>query len=235
MDEKRGAQFRAGVRGGLPIVLGYIPIGIAYAIIARQAGLSALETLLMSLLVYGGASQMMAAGMVAQGAAVPVIVLATFILNLRHLIMSLCVQNRMQPAKTSWRLLAAYWVADESFALFTTTERDKCTIWYFLGMASAAYVAWALSSLFGALVTDLLPAILSASLGVAIYAMFIALLLPHVRGNGRLALLVLLTALGNWVLGKFMAASWALIVSTLLGAFAGLFFVELGEEGEQHA
>ena len=77
---------------------------------------------------------------------------------------------------------------------------------------------------------DLLPTILTASLGIALYAMFVGLLLPHVRGNGRLAVLVLLTALLNWLLGRVMASSWALILSTLLGAFAGLFFVELEEE-----
>lgn len=230
MEEKRGAQFRAGARAGLPIVLGYVPIGLAYAIIARQAGLTTLETVLMSLMVYGGASQMMAAGMLARGAGLTAIILATFVLNLRHLIMSLCVNERMHPAPTPWRLLSSYWITDESFALFSTTARERCTVWYFLGMAFSAYVAWAASSLLGALVMELLPAILSASLGIAIYAMFIALLLPHVSGNGRLSLLVLLTAGCSWLLDRVMAASWALIVSTLVCAFAGVFFVDLGEE-----
>ncbi len=235
MPSERGPQFRAGVRGGLPIVLGYLPIGVAYAVIARGAGLSTLETLLMSLLVYAGASQIMAAGMVAQGASAALIVLATFILNLRHLIMSLCVQNRMEPAPTGWRLLGAHWVTDETFAVFTTSAREKGNIWYFLGMGLASYSAWVLSSLLGALVMDLLPAILTASFGIALYAMFIALLLPHVRGNARLGLLVLLTALVNWGLSALMASSWALIVSTLLGALAGVFCVELGEEGTADA
>jgi 4-azaleucine resistance transporter AzlC len=235
VTESRGAQFRAGLRSGLPIVLGYVPIGLAYAIIARQAGLSTPETVLMSLLVYAGASQMMAAGMLAQGAGALAIVLATFVLNLRHVIMSLCVNNRMAPAPTGWRLLGAYWITDETFAVFTTTERERCTVWYFLGMGLAAYAAWVLSSLVGALVMDLLPPILSASLGISLYAMFIALLLPHLNGNGRLALLVLLTALCSWGLSRVMAASWALILATLLCAFAGVFFVDLGEEGTADA
>ena len=235
MENERIAQFRAGARAGLPIVLGYIPIALAYAIIARHAGLSTLETLLMSLLVYGGASQMMAAGMLAQGAGITAIILATFVLNLRHLIMSLCVNERIKEAPVRWRLLGSFWVTDECFALFSTTEREKCSIWYFLGMASAAYTAWAASSLLGALVMEALPAILTASLGIALYAMFIALLLPHVRGNGRLGLLAVLTALCNFAFSRVMAASWALILSTLLCAFAGVFFVDLGEEAEANA
>ena len=234
MDDRR-KQFLAGVRAGLPIVLGYVPIGIAYAIIARQAGFTTAETVLMSLMVYGGARQMMAAGMLSQGAGFAAIVLATFVLNLRHLIMSVCVNNRIPSAKTGWRLLGAHWITDESFALFTTTAQERCTVWYFLGMGGAAYFAWALSSLLGALAMDLLPELLAASLGIALYAMFIALLLPHVRGNGRLGVLVLLTALGNALLGKLMPSSWALIASTLLGALAGVFFVPLGEEAADAA
>ncbi|MDO4973690.1 MAG: AzlC family ABC transporter permease [Eubacteriales bacterium] len=230
MKEAKSGSFREGVRDAVPIMLGYVPIGIAYAIIARQGGMSTVETVLMSLLVYAGASQIMAAGMLAQGAAAPVIVLATFLLNLRHLIMSLCVNNRLRGASLGGRMLGSGLVTDESFAVFTTAAPEKCNIRYYLGMALGAYGAWAASSLVGSFVTDLLPAILSASLGIALYAMFIALLLPHLHGNARLGLLVLLTALCNWGLGKLMAASWALIVSTLLCAFLGLFFVDLGEE-----
>ena len=84
MKEAKSGTFREGVHDAVPIMLGYVPIGIAYAIIARQGGMSTAETVLMSLLVYAGASQIMAAGMLAQGAAAAVIVLATFLLNLRH-------------------------------------------------------------------------------------------------------------------------------------------------------
>lgn len=231
MNGEKRAELAAGIRAGLPVMLGYVPIALAYAVIARQAGLSTLETLLMSLLVYGGASQIMAAGMLSQGAGILAIVLATGILNLRHLIMSLCVNNRLCSGGTGLRLLGSYWVTDESFALFTTTAKERCSIWYLLGLGGSTYLAWAAGSLLGALVTDLLPPLLTASLGIALYGMFIGLLLPHLQGNGRLALLVLLTALLNWLLGRFMAASWALILATLLGAFAGLFFVELKEEG----
>ena len=89
-------EWLAGTRSAVPIMLGYVPVGIAYGVMARQAGLNTWQTVLMSLTVYGGASEMMAAGMVAQGAAVLTIVLTTFILNLRHIIMSTCVFNQMQ-------------------------------------------------------------------------------------------------------------------------------------------
>lgn len=100
-------EWLAGTRSAVPIMLGYVPVGIAYGVMARQAGLNTWQTVLMSLTVYGGASEMMAAGMVAQGAAVLTIVLTTFILNLRHIIMSICVFNQMQGGRcVCWPLLA---------------------------------------------------------------------------------------------------------------------------------
>ena len=113
-------QFLHGVRAGVPVILGFVPVGIAYAIMARQAGFSVLRTSLMSLTVFAGASQMMAAGMYAQGAGMLAIILTTFILNLRHIIMSTCVFQRMRDGTAKTRLPLSFGVTDESFAIFTT-------------------------------------------------------------------------------------------------------------------
>ena len=230
MTEKKRELLLRGVRAGLPIMLGYVPIGIAYAVMARQAGLTVGQTCLMSITVYAGASQMMAAGMLAEHGAFLAIVLATFVLNLRHIIMSTCVMHRMEPTSLPLRLLAAFGVTDESFALFTTGTGKSRSVFFFLGIHAAIYLSWNLGTLLGALAMDLLPPILTASLGVSLYAMFISILMPDLPGNGKLALLVLLTALCNTLLCRVMASSWALIVSTLLCAFVGSFFVELKEE-----
>ncbi len=230
MTEKKRELLLDGVRAGLPIMLGYVPIGIAYAVMARQAGLTVGQTCLMSITVYAGASQMMAAGMLADHGAFLAIVLATFVLNLRHIIMSTCVIHRMEPTSLPLRLLAAFGVTDESFALFTTGTGKSRSVFFFLGIHAAIYLSWNLGTLLGALAMDLLPPILTASLGISLYAMFISILMPDLPGNGKLALLVLLTALCNTLLCRVMASSWALIVSTLLCAFVGSFFVELKEE-----
>ena len=131
-------EWLAGTRSAVPIMLGYVPVGIAYGVMARQAGLNTWQTVLMSLTVYGGASEMMAAGMVAQGAAVLTIVLTTFILNLRHIIMSTCVFNQMQGGRLPVRMLAAFGVTDETFAVYTTTANAPRTPRYFFNRAAAA-------------------------------------------------------------------------------------------------
>ena len=144
-------EWLAGTRSAVPIMLGYVPVGIAYGVMARQAGLNTWQTVLMSLTVYGGASEMMAAGMVAQGAAVLTIVLTTFILNLRHIIMSTCVFNQMQGGRLPVRMLAAFGVTDETFAVYTTTANAPRTPRYFFSMALCSYLSWALGSWLGAI------------------------------------------------------------------------------------
>ena len=179
-------EWLAGTRSAVPIMLGYVPVGIAYGVMARQAGLNTWQTVLMSLTVYGGASEMMAAGMVAQGAAVLTIVLTTFILNLRHIIMSTCVFNQMQGGRLPVRMLAAFGVTDETFAVYTTTANAPRTPRYFFSMALCSYLSWALGSWLGAIATGLLPPLITAALGISLYAMFIGLLMPGLHGNGRL-------------------------------------------------
>ena len=230
MDKHSNKQmFALGIKAGIPVILGFVPVGIAYALMARNAGLTVAETCSMSIFVFAGASQMMSVGMVANGAGIFAIVLATFIINLRHLIMSTCVMNHMQDGKLPARMFAAFGVTDESFSIFTMEKKNN-NIRFFFGLMISTYLSWVLGSFIGAIASDFLPEIVTLSLGVSLYAMFIGLLFPSLRGNGRLALLVLMTAVVNTLLRLVMAGSWALIISTLLCAFIGCFFVDLDKE-----
>lgn len=168
----------------------------------------------MSVFVYARASEMMAAGMYAQGAGIAAIVLATFILNLRHFIMSACVMNGMRSEKLAFKELAAFGVTDEVFAIYTTQKKLERPGLVFLGMALISYLSWNLGTVIGAVASDFLPALLTAALGIAMYAMFIALLMPSLHGNGRLALLVVFTAAVNTLLSRFLDSGWALIASS---------------------
>lgn len=226
-------RYLAGMRSGIPVILGFVPVGIAYAIMARQAGFTVAQTCGMSLSVFAGASQMMAVGMYAQGASVIAMILATFILNLRHLIMSVCVVDRMRADGTKIKLLAAFGVTDESFAIFTTEREEKCSALYFLGLITVTYTSWNVGTLIGAAASDFLPPIITASLGIALYAMFIGILVPNLTNNWKLGALVILTAVCNSVLTQLIPSSWALIASTLICALIGVFFVDLEEAGKR--
>ena len=232
--QRKPRQFMLGVKAGVPVILGFVPVGIAYALMARNAGFTIAETCSMSVFVFAGASQMMSTGMVASGAGMFAIVLATFILNLRHLIMSTCVMNHMQGGSLPIRLIAAFGVTDESFSIFTMEKKNN-NIRFFLGLMISTYLSWVLGSFIGAITSDFLPEIVTLSLGVSLYAMFIGLLFPSLPKNRRLALLVLMTAVTNTILNRFIASSWALIISTLLCAFTGCFFVDIDDTKEDKA
>ena len=106
MSNTRIQQYLTGIRSGLPVIPSFLPVGIAYAIIAQQAGFTPFETVLMSATVLAGSSQIMAAGMVLQGAGLAAVIFATFVLNLRHLIMSTCGTRRCACAcwpPSAWR------------------------------------------------------------------------------------------------------------------------------------
>lgn len=226
-------EILAGFQGGIPIILGFIPVGIAYAIIAKNAGFSTAETVFMSLSVFAGASQMMSVGMYGGGAAIAAVVIATFIINLRHVIMSTCIFNSMERLKPWQKLLCGFFVTDEAFAVVTSRKNVKTGFQYMLTLGVVTYLSWVAGSAIGALTVDLLPEVVTASLGISLYAMFIGLIFPGVRGNVPLIILVICTAFLNSILSRFMPSSWAIIISTLAGAAAGTFFVELDGSKEK--
>lgn len=226
----RKKQYLLGVKAGLPVVLGFIPVAIAYAMMAGESGLSVNETVMMSAFVFAGASQIMAVGMVAHDASIFAVVMATFILNLRHLMMSTCVMNRLKGTKAGMKLLLAFGVTDESFAIFTTMDEEKSSSFFFLGLISITYSSWFVGTVIGCVASQFLPRIISDSLGIALYAMFIGLLVPNVKKNLRLGIIVLITAGISLVLNKFMASSWAIIFATLISAAIGVFIMEDKEE-----
>ena len=219
--------FFNGAKSAIPICLGLIPIGISYGLLAMQAGLTQLETVLMSVLVMAGSSQLMVIGMIGK-ATVLAMVTAVFFVNLRHLVMSSAVMSRMEPTPLSMKLLSAFSLCDESFALFSLSGSRSAA--YLLGANTALYGTWVLASVLGVVIGQFLPEVVAKSFGVAFYASFIALLMPNVQKSRRVALLVLLAAGMNTVLQLFLPVSWAVILSMVISAAIGTFFVEAAND-----
>lgn len=225
----------SGIKYGAPITIGVFPVGIAFAILARECGCSTLEIILLSGLVFAGASQIMAVGMLAQGAAIPVIIIATFLLNLRHLIMSSYVMSKLKDTKIGMKMLLAFSITDESFVLFSATEEEDKSALFLLGLNSVIYVSWVVATILGCLASDALPPLVSDSLGIAFYAAFIGILIPNIKKNLRIGVLVITTVIINTLLSKVLPSSIAIILSTLLGAGIGMQFIkeESKEEVEE--
>ena len=219
-------DYTYGLRRALPILFGFLPVAVTFAVMASQAGLTVAETIAMSASVFAGASQIMAVGMVGAGADVFAMTLATFVLNLRHIIMSTCVVSRLTNEKKRWYLPIGFGVTDETFAFFSLEKSERASAAYMLGLITVAYSSWVGGTALGAVVSGLLPEMLADSLAIALYALFIALVTPDVKKSLRLLLVVILTAVVNTLLCLFLPQSWAIIAATLVGALIGVFLVE---------
>jgi 4-azaleucine resistance transporter AzlC len=223
-SEKQGWQ--RGLTQVLPIVLGYIPIGFAYGVLAQEAGLSPRNTVLMSLLVYAGASQFVATGLFASGISPLAVVLTTFVANLRHLLMS----ASLAPYVRRWRkpLLAAfaYQVTDETFAVhaarFASTPGPVDRAEAFC-VNLVAQAAWVFGGWLGIVGGQVIPDPRPWGLDYALSAMFIALLVLQIKNRIQVgvALLAGALAVGLTLLGL---DQWAVIVSTVVGATIGVLW-----------
>jgi predicted branched-subunit amino acid permease len=198
-------------------------MGIGYAAIAIKAGMTPLETISMSFLVYAGAGQIIAASMVLSGATAMAIILTNFVVNLRYFVMSTCVLNQVEDSNVGLNILAAHVTVDESFAMFSLSEDSS--IWVYLGIAITAWLSWCLGAGIGVVLLDMLPVIVTNSFNISLYALFVAILTPAVKENKQIALLVLITAVLNIILSQILG-NWSLIVSTLLGAAVGMYIVD---------
>lgn len=219
-------QFLSGMKASIPACLGVIPVGISFGLLAVKAGLTNFEAILMSASVMAGAAQLMSISMITQGAAFSAIILGTFFINLRHIVMSSSVMHRMKKAALLQRMVAAFALCDESFAIFSLSDEDSHL--FLLGINSALYGSFIISTFIGSLMTGFLPQIVVDSFSIALYAAFLGLLLPSIKNNTRLILLVISTAGLNWLMQFFLPVSWSLILAMVFGAAAGVFFVEEG-------
>lgn len=219
-----------GVRTGFPITLGYIPVAITYGVLASQSGLTLLELTLMSMLVYAGASQFMGINMIVASASMVEIVIATFVLNFRHFIMSLSFMNSVKKdVSLKGRFGISLGLTDEAFAVAALNQdkaNNKKAVYFYIGIFLSGYLAWVIGSLVGGLLGEVIPDQLSQSMGIALYALFISLLVPSVKKEIRYGFIALIAMLINTIASQFMSSGWSIVVGTILGGLSGVFFVK---------
>lgn len=223
------STFVQGVRAATPVLLGYMPIGFAFGILARGAGLSVAEIGLMSLLVYAGASQFIGASLIAAGTAAPVIISATFLVNLRHLLMSTALVPALRQNPAWQNSLLAYGITDETFALNTALLQGRpANPGFVAGLHVAAQSTWVLASVLGALAGQMAgntTVIERLGLDFALPAMFVGLLVPNLVGDERrprLGAAVVAAGTAVAVAVLFPGTSWAIIVATVVAATVGV-------------
>ena len=212
---------KEGINAGWPICLGYLPIGMAFGVLAQKAGLTPLQIGLMSIMVFAGSSQFIAVSMLAAGASAPAIITTTFVVNLRHMLMSSALAVYLRATHRGLLALYAYGVTDESFAV--NLPRFNAGTWNLsraLVVNHAANLTWFLSTVAGGLGGRFIP---EGAFGIdyALIAMFICLLIYQIRKPIHL-LAAVIAGLTAVALALLIPGNTYIVIASIAAATVGV-------------
>jgi len=183
------AQFWSGVKAELPILVGVVPFGLIYGILALDAGLTALQAQAMSTVVFAGSSQFIMAQLFAINTPVVVIIITAFLVNLRHALYSASMSTYVKHLSEGWKYGLAYLLTDEAYAVSINHYREpgelKYKHFYLLGSGLALWTTWQISTAAGILVGSVIPSELPLDFFIALT--FIALVVPNLEDRAGLA------------------------------------------------
>lgn len=189
---KKENTFMQGIVDGLPICLGYVSVAFAFGIFSVGNGLSVSEAVLISMTNVTSAGQLSAVPIIAMGGSFLELALTQCIINLRYSLMSVSLSQKFDGSiRLLDRFLLAFVNTDEVFAV-ASSKPHRVSRRYMHGLILTPYLGWSLGTLVGALAGDIFPPMLTSALGVAIYGMFIAIVLPASKKSRSTALCVLL-------------------------------------------
>ena len=227
-------DFTKGMRHGIPIMLGYLSVSFGFGILAIQKNLSILAAVGISVTNLTSAGQVAGVEVIAAGGSLLEMILCQIVINLRYSLMSLSLSQKLDQSFTlPHRLIAAYGITDEIFALASTRE-EPIKPAYMYGLIFTPFLGWSLGTLLGATAGNLLPTQVTAAMSLMLYGMFIAIIIPPAKKNRRILFVVLLSACFS-VLLKFLLPmigdGFAVIIAALLSSVitALLFPVESKE------
>ena len=188
-------KFLNGIKDGLPICFAYLAVSFTFGLSAVQEGLSAFFATLISATNITSAGQFAGLKMIVQGALFLEIGLAVFIINSRYMLMSLSLaQNLPRNTSTIKRLIMSIFVTDEIFAV-SHARGKNINFKYFIGLSLTPYLGWTIGTLLGALTDSLLPTSLSGAMGIALYCMFIAIIIPPAKKSFAISFCIGLSVL----------------------------------------
>lgn len=239
----RRKWFFKGMRDGIPIMLGYFAVSIALGIAAKNAGMTAAQATVASALIMASAGQYIGFTLIAAGASYIEVIVMEAIANARYLLMSTALSQKVDPAlPLRHRMLMGLWITDEIFGVSVSVE-GRLNPYYNYGMAAVATPGWALGTLMGVVLGNVLPLRVVSALSVGLYGMFMSIFVPPARKNPIAAGLVIVSFALSWALN---ALSWfdgispgmkIILLTVVISLAAALLFpVERTEgKGEDHA
>lgn len=228
-------KIKAGLRDGIPIGLGYFSVSFTFGMLAVKSGISPFHAVLISLLNLTSAGQFAGLTVIVSGASLLEMALTQLIINIRYALMSVSLSQKLdESVKVRQRLLIAYGNTDEIFAV-ASAKPGTVGKWYMYGLILIPVAGWVGGTLTGAVASTLLPAAIISALGVALYGMFIAIVVPVARESREVLLvvaaaLILSTAFYYLPVLKEISSGFSIIICTVTAAALGACLFPVKEE-----
>lgn len=220
-------SFIQGVKDCVPTLLGYLSIGLAAGVIQKTAGLSITEIALMSMILYAGSAQFIAAGMIAASSSIPAIIITIFFVNLRHILLSAALAPYFRHLTPLRNMLVGTLLTDETFgvAISEAAKKKRISEKWMHGLNITAYVNWLAANLAGAFLAQWISNPEKFGLAFALPAMFIGILVLSMVGRNRIkldivvAIIAVVIAVGS---SFFLSSSMGVIVATIIASTIGM-------------
>lgn len=218
------SEFTSGARDTLPLLLGAAPFGVIFGALGTTNGLSWWAVQGMSLFVFAGSAQFIAVGLVAEGVTLPLIILTTFIVNLRHALYSMSLGPYLKGLSQRWIVPLGFWLTDETYAVaircFNQPEPSPNKHWYMFGSSLAMYVNWQICTLIGILIGSQVEDAANWGFDFAMVVTFIGIVVPMIRSHPML--ICALTAALSALLFNDVPNHLGLIIASAIGIGAGV-------------
>jgi len=226
-------EFRKGLKDGIPIALGYFAVSFSFGLLAVKGGLTSFQAVIISLTNVTSAGQFAGLKIILAGGTLVEMILTQFIINLRYSLMSLSLSQKLGEAVgIKERLVIAFANTDEIFAVAMGHVKEL-TFGYMIGLQLLPIAGWTGGTLFGAIASGLLPKSISSALSLALYGMFVAIVMPVAKKSRPVAIVALVAAVISCVLYyvpifKFISTGIAIIISTVAASVIGAIFFPVG-------
>lgn len=226
--QSKNKSFFKGVVATLPLSIAVIPWGILTGSYAIEAGLTSLQSQAMSMVVFAGAAQLVALGMIKAGIGLTSILLTTLLITSRHFLYGMALRKDVSLLPLKWRLSLGFLLTDELFAIVTTSKEHKFNRWYALGGGFSFYVFWNIATLLGIVAGQSIPNMEQWGLDFAITSTFIAIIIPMIKAKS--ILVCVLVSLVSAVVCDIYNVEIGLLVSALIGMVCGTLYAKVTGE-----
>lgn len=229
------SHFFKGIVHGIPIALGYLSVSFGFGILAVKSGLSVLTSTIISITNLTSAGQAAGVAIIASGGSLAEMGLTQFVINIRYALMAISLSQKADKSfNFGKRLLASFGITDEIFAV-ASAQQEKIRASYMYGLILISFLGWTVGTVLGASAGQFLPADITNAMGIVLYGMFLAIIIPPAR-KSRSVLIVVTIASAVSILFKYLitviSGGFAVIISAAAASAAGALLFPINTQEE---